>query len=64
MTIATSDTATRKSGQSSPTGAQGNPPPVISSAALLSGQREVLIRHGAEHYRLRLTAANRLILTK
>jgi hemin uptake protein HemP len=36
----------------------------IDSATLLKGQRELLIRHGAETYRLRITASNKLILTK
>ena len=36
----------------------------IDSARLLSGGSEVLIRHGAETYRLSVTRQNRLILTK
>ena len=39
-------------------------PPAIDSTALLKGRRELLIRHGKEFYRLRLTASNKLILTK
>jgi hemin uptake protein HemP len=48
------------------TGAKGvaTPPPVISSQDLLAGGREVVIRHGAERYRLLLTGRNRLILVK
>ena len=38
--------------------------PAVKSAALLQGRRELTIRHGAELYRLRLTASNKLILTK
>ena len=38
--------------------------PVLTSAALFGGRREILIRHGAEEYRLRITRANKLILTK
>lgn len=38
--------------------------PAIESAALLQGRRELMIRHGVELYRLRLTASNKLILTK
>lgn len=38
--------------------------PAVESAALLQGRRELAIRHGAELYRLRLTASNKLILTK
>ncbi len=36
----------------------------ISSAALLRGQREILIRHGDATYRLRHTSNGKLILTK
>ena len=41
-------------------------PPVtmLDSTTLLGGAREVLIRHGAEAYRLKLTQNDRLILTK
>jgi hemin uptake protein HemP len=31
---------------------------------LMQGRRELIIRHGAETYRLRITASNKLILTK
>ena len=40
------------------------PAPTVDSAALLKGRRELQIRHGADTYRLRLTASNKLILTK
>jgi hemin uptake protein HemP len=36
----------------------------FDSRDLFIGTREVLIEHGGEHYRLRLTAQNKLILTK
>lgn len=36
----------------------------IDSSNLFVGTREVTIAHGAETYRLRLTAQNKLILTK
>jgi hemin uptake protein HemP len=36
----------------------------IESAELFSGTREIIIAHGEETYRLRLTALNKLILTK
>lgn len=36
----------------------------LRSEALLGGAREVLIEHFGEVYRLRLTAAGKLILTK
>ncbi len=38
--------------------------PVVESVELMSGQRELIIRHGTETYRLRVTASNKLILTK
>jgi hemin uptake protein HemP len=38
--------------------------PAVESTALLQGRRELVIRHGAVMYRLRLTASNKLILTK
>lgn len=38
--------------------------PVVDSTALMCGKRELLIRHGADIYRLRVTASNKLILTK
>jgi hemin uptake protein HemP len=36
----------------------------IDSQELFQSQREVLIRHGDNLYRLRLTSLNKLILTK
>jgi hemin uptake protein HemP len=36
----------------------------INSRDLFSATREILILHGDETYRLRLTAQNKLILTK
>lgn len=36
----------------------------IDSKELFSGNREIVIAHGAESYRLRLTSQNKLILTK
>ena len=38
--------------------------PVVDSAALMGGQRELIIQHGTGSYRLRVTASNKLILTK
>ncbi len=38
--------------------------PLLNSRDLFTTQREVLIQHGTEHYRLRLTSTNKLILTK
>ena len=43
----------------------GDPEPlVVDSVELFVGRREVIIRHGADAYRLRITASNKLILTK
>lgn len=36
----------------------------VDSTRLLQGQREVVIRHGGEVYRLRHTRNDKLILTK
>ncbi len=36
----------------------------IDSRELLSNEREIIIAHGNENYRLRLTSQNKLILTK
>lgn len=38
--------------------------PTVDSVTLMSGRRELIIRHGSESYRLRVTASNKLILTK
>ncbi|MBS0550090.1 MAG: hemin uptake protein HemP [Proteobacteria bacterium] len=42
----------------------GTNPLVIDSTTLMGGRRELIIRHGEETYRLRITASNKLILTK
>jgi hemin uptake protein HemP len=36
----------------------------MDSRELFVGTREITIVHGGDHYRLRLTAQNKLILTK
>jgi hemin uptake protein HemP len=36
----------------------------IDSRELFAAEREIIIAHGAESYRLRLTSQNKLILTK
>jgi hemin uptake protein HemP len=36
----------------------------IDSRELFAAEREIIITHGEEHYRLRLTSQNKLILTK
>jgi hemin uptake protein HemP len=47
-----------------PETAAGTGPLVVDSANLMGGRRELIIRHGEETYRLRVTASNKLILTK
>jgi hemin uptake protein HemP len=37
---------------------------VIDSVDLMNGAREIRIRHGVSLYRLRVTASDKLILTK
>jgi hemin uptake protein HemP len=44
--------------------AGGPAPVVIDSVTLMAGRRELIIRHGSDLYRLRITASNKLILTK
>jgi hemin uptake protein HemP len=44
--------------------AEGGAPSIVSSETLLAGRRELIIQHGADQYRLRLTANNKLILVK
>lgn len=43
---------------------RGNKPKVIDSAELFDHHTVVTILHRGEHYTLRLTASNKLILTK
>lgn len=51
--------------QPSPAAPPASAPRTISSEALFApGQREVLILHGGEQYRLRQTRNGKLILTK
>lgn len=38
--------------------------PVADSVTLMSGKRELVIRHNGQAYRLRVTASEKLILTK
>ncbi len=38
--------------------------PSVDSVTLMGGRRELIIRHGTDAYRLRVTASNKLILTK
>ena len=38
--------------------------PIVDSATLMGGRRELIIQHGTGSYRLRVTASNKLILTK
>ena len=36
----------------------------VSSADLMAGEHVIIIQHGADEYRLRVTATGKLILTK
>ena len=45
-------------------GVREKEPAIVSSQELLAGQRQLIIRHGHEQYRLQLTSGNKLILTK
>lgn len=45
-------------------GEANDAPQSVDSVALMQGRRELIIRHGADTYRLRITASNKLILTK
>lgn len=48
-------------------GEAGRPDPAspsVDSVTLMGGRRELIIRHGTDAYRLRVTASNKLILTK
>jgi hemin uptake protein HemP len=38
--------------------------PAVSTAALFKGQREIVIEHNGELYRLRITRQGKLILNK
>ena len=38
--------------------------PVVDSSVLMNGQRELVIRHNGQTYRLRVTTSDKLILTK
>ena len=49
------------------TAADGSGAPVprtITSEELMGGGRVIIVRHGNDEYRLRITAAGKLILTK
>ncbi len=39
-------------------------PPVIRTEELFGTRREVIIKHGEDEYRLRITRTDKLILTK
>jgi hemin uptake protein HemP len=46
-----------------PVGPSLGPPRRLSSAALLQGERQIVIDHAGREYRLRVTAQGKLILT-
>lgn len=58
MTVGQEGAVGKDQGQEPP------PLPAIESRTLLAGHREVLIRHGEDTYRLKLTSNNKLILMK
>lgn len=39
-------------------------PPRLSTERLMGGRREIVLQHGPEEYRLRITSTGKLILTK
>jgi hemin uptake protein HemP len=47
-----------------PAGAVVRSVPRVPSTRLFNGQREIIIEHGAEEYRLRVTGGGKLLLTK
>jgi hemin uptake protein HemP len=56
-----------KTGQKSTSPATASPeagPRRIDLSTILRGDREVIIAHGADEYRLRLTSNDKLLLTK
>jgi len=50
--------------QTMPTPAPMRVTPRLAASLLLQGAREVILTHGAEEYRLKLTRSGKLILTK
>ena len=51
-------------GQNTPAQTAGLRVPVVDVRDLVGDGREALIRHNGEYYRLRITRAGKLILTK
>jgi hemin uptake protein HemP len=47
-----------------PTPPSRRTPRRIASVQLMAGNREIIIEHGDDEYRLRLTGSGKLILTK
>jgi hemin uptake protein HemP len=65
MSEPSDDPATvRPASQPEPSSPAESPLTAISSDDILQGKSEVLIRHGGELYRLRLTRNGKLILQK
>lgn len=56
--------ATGAAGPAKPEGPPPEPPRTVRSAELLGAGREIVILHGGEAYRLRVTRNGKLILTK
>ncbi len=59
-----SPSATARAISSDPKTAENERPQIVTSEELLRGQRELWIEHGENMYRLRLTSAGKLYLTK
>ncbi len=59
-----SPSATARAISSDPKIAENERPQIVTSEELLRGQRELWIEHGENMYRLRLTSAGKLYLTK
>ncbi|MBI5786784.1 MAG: hemin uptake protein HemP [Rhodocyclales bacterium] len=62
--LLTSPSTPAAAGSPPASGRRGPAPRPLDSVTLLGGGTELLIRHGTETYRLRVTRQNRLILTK
>jgi hemin uptake protein HemP len=46
------------------TGTRNPPQGIVPASMLFNGNQEILINHNGEHYRLRITKNDKLILTK
>ena len=62
--LVTEKPAPRSEDQTKPKTSAAGPPLILPSEELLQGRREIWIEHGQDMYRLRVTANNKLYLTK